>query len=98
MKLVKWKLFTIRDAKVGVYRTVMYHVHVGDALRTFQEMANDPQCNIAKYPDDFSLYQVGEFDEDSGQIEPMAPKFYGTGSEFKAGANMGVNPVVKSVS
>lgn len=38
-------------------------------LRWFSEICMDKQSAIAKFPEDFSLYMLGEFDENSGSFK-----------------------------
>lgn len=62
------KIFSIRDAKGETYNTPFFQKTHGEAERTFRELANDEKSMICKYPDDFDLYCVGEFDTETGNI------------------------------
>ena len=43
------------------------------AVRTFADMANDSNHNIGKHPEDYTLYHIGEWDDNTCIIEPLAP-------------------------
>nr|QJB19434.1 MAG: nonstructural protein [Microvirus sp.]QJB19675.1 MAG: nonstructural protein [Microvirus sp.] len=69
------KAFSIRDIKAEGFNTPFFQATFGLAERAFKEAANDPQSQIAKNKEDFSLYYLGEFDQQTGLISPEnAPK------------------------
>lgn len=57
------KVFTVYDSKAEAYLQPFYGKSRGEALRSFIEAANDKQSNIGKYPEDFTLFDLGEFDD-----------------------------------
>lgn len=69
MKLV---LFCIHDSKGKLYGPPFAKAHRGDAERTFAQLTADPQSQIKQFPEDFSLYEVGTFDQNTGKIEAYA--------------------------
>jgi len=60
------KIFTIRDSKGEMYNTPFFRRTIGDAERTFHELVNDDKTSVSKYPDDFDLYLIGDFDDQTG--------------------------------
>ena len=38
-----------------------------------RELVHDPASMVGKYPEDFTLYQVGEFDDMAGELTPETP-------------------------
>ena len=60
--------FAIFDHKAGVYNTPFFMRTKGEALRGFMDLVSDPQTSIAKYPEDFSLFQLSSFVEQSGEF------------------------------
>ena len=62
------KAFSIRDTKAEGFNTPFFQTTFGLAERAFKEAANDPQSQIAKNKEDFSLYYIGEFDQQTGLI------------------------------
>lgn len=65
MKLV---IFSVYDSKVQSYANPFYANHRGEALRGLEEVANDKTHNIGKYPADFTLFELGNFDSDTGKF------------------------------
>lgn len=63
-------LYSIYDLKTLAYSPpFMAHAN-GDAIRSFQELINDKQSMPSKYPADFYLVKLGEFDERTGVLLP----------------------------
>lgn len=58
----------------------------GNALRSLQECVNsvDEKSQIAKYPADFSFFEIGEYNQETGVITMYeAPKNLGLAIEYK---------------
>ncbi len=66
-------LVNIYDQKAKNYGFVQTHPHLVSAERMLLEMIASGQGNVAKYPEDFSLYQIGTIDLESGEIVPNFP-------------------------
>lgn len=62
------KIFIVNDAKAQCYGMPMVLKSSGEAVRSFTDVANDKGSTIGKHPEDFSLFEIGEYDERSGQI------------------------------
>lgn len=62
------KMFSIRDAKAENYSNPQYFRTSGEAIRALQQAVEDPNNQIGKYPEDFSMWLVGEFDEEHGLV------------------------------
>jgi hypothetical protein len=65
------KMFTIRDAKAEVFNTPFFQKTHGEAERSFRSACQDEKTNIFKYPEDFDLYYLGEYDDQTGKFKPM---------------------------
>ena len=63
------KAFSIRDAKAGVFNTPFFQKSIGEAERNFDKLCKDSSSMVAQYPDDFDLYLIGEYDDQSGNIK-----------------------------
>lgn len=81
---MKYKVFCIYDVKVGAYMQPFLMQTKGQALRAFTDLANDGQSQISKHPEDFTLFQIAEYDESEGTYtNEMAKISLGTALEFK---------------
>lgn len=78
------KIFAIRDAKALAFGQPFFSQTKGTAIRSFQETVNDPNSPFHKYPDDYSLFEIGIFDDEKGTIEALdIPQVIGNALEFK---------------
>lgn len=68
---MKKNLFSIRDTKAEMYFTPWSKSTIGEAERDFSELAKNKETSVGKYPEDFDLFHVGEFDEKTGKITPF---------------------------
>lgn len=93
-------VFSIFDSKMARYSTPFFDEREASAIRNFSDWVNDgsnPGNMLFKHPEDFSLFFVGEFDRDSGELVPFTPKNLVTASALKA-INNGVVPDLEKVS
>lgn len=61
-------LYLIWDSKSESYSIPFIHLARGDALREFTRAANSNDSKIGLNPEDFSLFEVGQFDERTGEF------------------------------
>lgn len=57
------KVFCIYDAKVGSYGKPFFLRSKGEAIRAFTEAAHDSKTQISAYPSDFTLFELGDYDD-----------------------------------
>lgn len=78
------KVFTIFDSKVGCYFPPFMMRSVGEAERAVGSHANDPLHNFYKYAEDFTLFEIGSWDERTGKYSLLdAPHSIGNLVQFK---------------
>lgn len=65
---MKSKLFCVRDQKVGVFAEPFPSPTAQAALRGFGAAVQQGSGDIAKFPADFDLYEVGVYDCESGTL------------------------------
>lgn len=68
------KIFTVYDVQAETFGQPFFMQSEGIALRSFHEAALNPESEISKYPDDYVLYAIGEYNDDTGHITPQEPK------------------------
>lgn len=65
------KIYSVRDAKAEVFGYPFYKKTHGEAERDFNTLCNDPKSTVFNFPDDFDLYYVGSYDDDTGKLTPL---------------------------
>ena len=61
-------LFSVFDKKVGAFMPMFPARAKGEAIRMVSDAAADPQGQFIKHLEDYSLFQIGEFDDRSGKF------------------------------
>lgn len=81
---MKQKVYSLFDKKANAYLTPVYFNEVGEASRMLATVVQTADNNISRYPEDFSLYQLGTFDQESGKLESLKqPLFVANAVEYK---------------
>jgi len=71
---MKLKIFSLRDKKLDQFMNPMAMQTPGQMVRMLQDEINkDPTHMLGMHSEDFELFQVGEFDTDSGTVTGHAP-------------------------
>lgn len=65
---LRLQAFSIRDKIANLFMPPFYMPNRGMAVRAFGEDCKNPQANFHKFPDDFELYHIGAYDEESGTL------------------------------
>ncbi|MEM2002680.1 MAG: hypothetical protein QXT77_08560 [Candidatus Methanomethylicaceae archaeon] len=63
------KIYSIRDSKTEVFNVPFFNKTHGEAERNFRELVNDEKSRLSKYPEDFDLYYLGEYDDNTGNAK-----------------------------
>lgn len=62
------KIFSVYDVKAEAYLPPFYVASKGAAVRSFSDAASDPTHNFCKHAEDFTLFELGEFNDETGRI------------------------------
>lgn len=70
------KIFSIHDQKAEYFNTPFFNKTHGEAERNFRTAVQDPKTTLNKHPEDFDLYYMGTYDDQSGEIKSLkTPEF-----------------------
>ena len=74
---------SVYDAKVGTYFQPFFARTRAEALRSFKDTVNQQGHVFNKHPQDFTLFILAVFDEETGGfLNCQAPESMGTGHEY----------------
>lgn len=62
------RAFALRDVKAGIFWTPFFYPTVGQARRAIVDMMADHNLLVARHPEDFSLFEVGTWDDELGRF------------------------------
>ena len=81
---MKLKIYTLHDKAAAAFTTPFFMANDGLAIRAFQDNINsDKEDNIMLHPEQFTLYQTGEFNDINGTITALGePKIIAHGIEL----------------
>lgn len=65
---MKMKIFGIYDSKAEAFLNPFFMKSKGEAIRAVSSLVADANHNFCKYAADFTLFELGEFEDNSGNI------------------------------
>lgn len=65
------KVYAVRDAKAECYLQPLFKITHGEAERDFKTLTKDEKSTVNKYPEDYDLYYLGEYDNIRGVFKPL---------------------------
>jgi len=68
---MRLQIFTIFDAKAEAFLRPFCLPTVAHARRELAEVMQQPTGPFVDYPEDFTLFHVGEFDDETGEVQPL---------------------------
>lgn len=95
---MKTMVYAVYDSKTEMYSTPHFIVNKGTALRSWVDAANAPDSHIAKHPGDYTMFEIGTWDDVRGEIVMHHAKIsLGTALEFKK-AHSGLQAMMQDES
>lgn len=76
-------VFSIYDIGVSTWLRPMFARNKGEMVRQFSEGVNDSKSSISRYADDYVLYEIGTWNDDTCEFNlHKAPIKIGVAREF----------------
>ncbi|WNK13535.1 MAG: nonstructural protein [Microvirus sp.] len=66
---MKQFIYSLRDTKADAFAQPFFAPNRSVAIRNYLAASEDPASIISRFPGDFSLYEIGLFDDNTGIIE-----------------------------
>lgn len=67
---MKWMMFSIFDRASGAYDRPFVQRSENEAMRSFGDICMDDKHPIGQHPEDYTLYHVGIWNDNTAVIEP----------------------------
>ena len=80
---MKLQIFTVYDSAAQAYLQPFFLKARGQAVREFSDMVNKDGHQFWKHPQDYTLFYLGEYDEESGTFDTVTPESLGNGVQFE---------------
>lgn len=85
---MKLKIFTIFDSKAEAYLPPFFMKTKGEAIRAWTSTIQDPNTQFSKYPADYTLFEIGEYDDQMASLTQHKNLVsLGNGIEYQRGSN-----------
>lgn len=65
------KAFSIRDSKAEIFNQPFFKKSHGEAERDFMQLVRDQKSTVWQFPEDFDLYYVGNYDDQTGTFSSL---------------------------
>ncbi len=80
---MKMLAISIYDEKAECFGQPFFVPAIGIAARHFTDAVHNPESMMGKYPGDFTLYQIGYWNNNDSKFENLtAPKFIAKGTDY----------------
>lgn len=70
---MKLKVVSVYDSAVQAFMRPIFVAAVGAAVRSFTDEMNRPESEMHRHPQDYVLYELGEFDDSDGSMVSITP-------------------------
>lgn len=67
----KLKLYAVRDAKADAFMALNPGTSTGSVIRSFSDGVQTPDTPFNKHPEDYALFELGTYDEETGLVEGL---------------------------
>lgn len=80
---MKYSLYTVHDAKAEMYQVPWVERNDHTATRAFAINVNNSDSHMFHNPGDYTLFCIGNYDDETGLIEQTLPRSIGNGINFR---------------
>lgn len=77
------KAYAIHDNKTEAYLKPFFCVTPGEAIRIFSDAVNDQNSMFYRHPADFTLFEVGTYNDEHGLLDSNVPSNLGSAIQYK---------------
>ncbi len=70
------KVFAVFDSKAASFGNPIFISNRGLALRSFSDACADPKSAMFMHPGDYAMYDIGEYEPNSGLLKPTDPPIH----------------------
>lgn len=78
-----FRMYSVYDSKAELYMQPFFMHTKGHAHRAWEDTVNDPKTQFNQHPSDFTLFEIGTFDDLTCKVDLYESKLpIGTALEF----------------
>jgi len=80
-------IITVLDIQAETFLVPQFTHNKATAKRLFAQAVNEPGHDFNRHPESYSLYKIGEYNEETGLITPCDPEHLALAETVKAQSN-----------
>lgn len=82
---MKFFVLAVRDRALDAFMQPFFVQSIGLGVRSFSDEVNrnSPDSPIFKHPEDFDLYEIGEYDDHEGSLISVPPRQIAVGKDVR---------------
>lgn len=65
------QMFVVHDSAAAAYLNPYCQWSDATALRQFTEMVNDPNHPFSKTPQDYTVFKIGQYDDETAEVKTL---------------------------
>lgn len=74
-------IVSVKDRVTDIYGQPIYMASLGGAIRSFGDAVNNDEA-LKKHPEDYDLYHLGEFDDNTAEFVTRSPRMLALGKDL----------------
>lgn len=72
---MRLNVYAVRDLKAGLFGALFCSMNDATMQREISQAIRNPEHPWSLYPDDYQVFNMGTYDQETGEQFPQAPKF-----------------------
>ena len=72
---MKLKIYAVKDVRTEAFLKPFFVQNFAVMERAIMDARNDENNTLSVHPEDYQVYELGEYDDNTGEISPVPPKF-----------------------
>lgn len=92
------KAYSIYDCKSEVWSKPFFCKMAGEAIRSFSDACNDEQSPFYNHAGDYTLFEIGSYDDATALLDSNLPTNLGTGDQYKNKSIADAPPFLQDVA
>lgn len=80
-----FRIFSVHDSKAEAFMTPFFMPKTAQAQRIFEQMVRDETHQFSRAPHDYTLFEIGMFDDEDGGVDRSVPMSVINGAQVRQG-------------
>lgn len=91
-----YQVFAVKDSKAAAFALPFFLPRMELAIRSFKDAVGDPKHEMHRHPEDYSLWCLGEYDDEKGAMQPVEPIKVASAVDDASGRSRAVSDEIRA--